>query len=367
MTEPDPSVPATMAAVLLTGHGGYEKLDYRTDVATPVPGPGQVLIEVGAAGINNTDINTRIGWYSKSVTDATDAGGGAGFGADTDDDGSWTGDPLRFPRIQGADCCGRIVATGPGVDRDRTGHRVLVRSLQPDRNSDRPMACVTLGSELDGAFAQYTVCDERDALMIDSDWSDVELASLPCAYSTAEAMLHRGGVGAERVLITGASGGVGSAAIQLAKRRGAEVIAVAGSAKADGVAALGADRVVERERELLDQIDRDSVDVVLDLVAGPGFGSLLEALRAGGRYVTSGAIAGPIVDLDVRTLYLKDLSFFGSTYQPDEIFENLVFYVEAGEIRPVVAGTYPLADIVEAQQEFLDKRHVGKLVLVPPR
>lgn len=359
------TVPSQMAAVLLTGHGGYECLEYRTDVPTPTPGAGQVLIQVGGAGVNNTDINTRIGWYSKSVTDGTDAGGGAGFDGLDESDGSWSGEPLRFPRIQGADCAGRIVAVGAGVADDRVGERVLVRSVQPLRDSADPMACRTMGSEYDGAFAQFLVTDGVDALPVRTDLDDVALAAIPCAYSTAEGMLHRASVGAERVLITGASGGVGSAAVQLAKRRGAEVIAMAGATKRAAVAALGADQVIDRAADLRHAID-GTVDVVLDVVAGPVFTGLLDVLRVGGRYATSGAIAGPLVELDVRTLYLKDLSFFGSTYQPDEVFENLVSYVEAGEIRPVVAATYPLADVVVAQQDFLAKSHVGKLVLIPP-
>ena len=107
-------IPQTMQAVLLTGNGGFEKLVYRSDVLVPVPGPKEVLIQVGAAGINNTDINTRIGWYSKSVSSATDQGGMEGYSTLNRDDASWQGVSLAFPRIQGADCCGRIVAVGEG-------------------------------------------------------------------------------------------------------------------------------------------------------------------------------------------------------------------------------------------------------------
>src|SRR5690606_22304655 len=97
-----------MAAVLLTGHGGLEKLEYRTDVPIPRPAADEVLIQVGAAGVNNTDINTRIGWYSKGVTAETGAGGAAGFESVDAADAAWSGTALRFPRIQGADVCGRI-------------------------------------------------------------------------------------------------------------------------------------------------------------------------------------------------------------------------------------------------------------------
>jgi NADPH:quinone reductase-like Zn-dependent oxidoreductase len=358
--------PTTMTAVLLTGHGGLEMLEYREDVPVPVPGADEVLIRVAAAGVNNTDINTRTGWYSKAVTGATESGGAGGFDKVDDADASWSGIPLTFPRIQGADCCGRIVAVGAEVDPARIGERVIVRTMQRHAVRDRAFATTTLGSEFDGAFAQYMKTPSPEAYRIECDWSDVEIASIPCAYSTAENMLHRSGCGPERVLITGASGGVGSAAVQLAKRRGARVIAISGAAKAGDVLALGADRVIDRDADLAAELGRDSVDLAVDLVAGPGWPQLLDVLRVGGRYVTSGAIAGPLVELDVRTLYLKDLTFYGCTYQDDEVFENLVGYIERGEIRPLVAKTYPLSDIREAQQDFLAKRFTGKLVLVPP-
>ncbi|MDH3532384.1 MAG: alcohol dehydrogenase family protein [Gammaproteobacteria bacterium] len=356
------SIPAKMAGVQLMGHGDVDQLVYRTDIPVPQPAADEVLIRVGAAGINNTDINTRIGWYAKSVRGAT---GETAKQTEDIEGGSWSGAAMKFPRIQGLDCCGTVVAVGAGVDAGRIGDRVLVRPMQSLHDADNPYAFVTFGSEMDGAFAQYAKVASRQALAVDCDWSDVELASLPCAYSTAEGMLTRAGVGAERVLITGASGGVGSAAVQLAKRRGAEIVAVAAEAKAADVRALGADRIVFRGQSIRQAVRNVSIDVVIDIVGGPQWPELCDVLRAGGRYVTSGAIAGPIVELDLRTLYLKDLTLFGSTYQPDEIFTNLIGYVERDEIRPVVAKTYPLKDIVVAQQEFLAKRHTGKLVLLP--
>ena len=359
-------IPETMAAVLLTGHGGFDKLAYHTDVPVPVPGKGEVLIRVGAAGINNTDINTRIGWYSKSITDDTNQVASTGLETSDQADASWAGVPLTFPRIQGADCCGRIVSVGESVDRKRIGDRVIIRNMLRTYVNYRPFECWTLGSECDGAFAQYVKAPANETFAVRCDWKDVELASIPCAYSTAENMLHRSGLNTgERVLVTGASGGVGSAAVQLAKRRGAEVLAVAGSDKAEAVAALGADRVIPRGRELKKAVASDSLDLVVDLVAGSQWTELLDGLKRGGRYAVAGAIAGPLVELDVRTLYLKDLTFFGCTFQEDVVFQNLVRYIEDGEIRPVVAGVYPLDRIVEAQRVFLEKKFVGKLVLLP--
>lgn len=358
-----PIIPERMAAVQLVGHGGPDKLVYRQDLPTPVPDAGEVLIKVAAAGINNTDINTRVGWYSKKVTTATGALDAAG--ADEADAG-WTGAAFRFPRIQGADCCGRIVAVGEGVDPARIGERVIVRTMMPSRAGDRPFDLSTFGSECDGAFAQYAKAPAAESYRVDCSWSDAELASIPCAYSTAENLLHRSGVGRERLLVTGASGGVGSAAVQLAKRRGAHVTAVAAQAKAAEVRALGADAVIDRNADMVAAVGRESIDVVIDMVAGPSWPTLLDVLKRGGRYAVAGAIAGPLVELDVRTLYLKDLTLFGCTFQEDVVFENLVRYIEAGEIRPVVARTYALSEIARAQQDFLAKAFVGKLVLLPP-
>ena len=346
----------------LTGYGDDDQLEYVTDAPVPSPGPNEVLIKVAAAGVNNTDINTRIGWYAREITTGSTDTAGA---ADEQEAASgWAGE-IDFPRIQGADACGRIVAVGEGVDPARIGERVIVATLQ-DAYSDEPWQCITWGSEKDGGFAQYAIGHDTETFAVDCDWTDIELASIPCAYSTAEGMLHRIDLGAERVLITGASGGVGSAAVQLAKRRGAEVVAMAGASKADAVAELGADQVVDREADLLEMFGENSFDVIVDVVAGPFWAQATRLLKVGGRYITAGAIAGPIVELDVRDLYLKDLTLKGSTYQDPEVFPNLVGYIERGEIRPMIAATYPLAEIVEAQQAFLDKGFVGKIVLVHP-
>ncbi len=352
--------PTTMRAMVLTGHGGMDRLAWHTDWPVPKPGPGEVLVRVKAASVNNTDINTRIGWYSKVVRGDTNTGGAQGFADIDDTDSSWAGKPLHFPRIQGADICGVIAAVGDGVDGSRIGRRVLIRALQNHPADSAGGDLQTIGSESDGGFAEYTVCRTRDALDVPEGWSDLDLASIPCAWSTAEGMLVKAGVGlGEDVLITGASGGVGSAAIQLVKRRGASVTAMAGAAKADAVKALGANAVWPRGAE----IPKQRFDVVVDLVGGPAWPTLLDGLKTGGRYVTSGAIAGPIVELDLRTLYLRDLTLLGSTRQPDHIMPDLITYIARGEITPRVAAVYPLEQLREAQTTFLDKGYVGKIAI----
>ncbi len=364
-------LPKTMQAVQLVGHGGLEKLVYRHDVPLPDIKDNEMLINVRAAGVNNTDINTRIGWYSKSVTTDTNQGGAAGFDDVDTGDATWSGKALSLPRIQGADCTGYVAAVGSAVDDGWIGRRVMARPMMADPLNDDPFACYTIGSECDGAFAQFTAVPASEVFPINSSWSDVEIASIPCAYSTAENMLHRANLGAETVLITGASGGVGLAAVQLAKRRGAHVIAiagaVAGASKAAAVQSWGADRVIDRGTDLLEALGNNAVDLVVDLVAGDSWPKLLDILKSGGRYVTSGAIAGPLVTLDVRTLYLKDLTLIGATCQERIVFENLIKYIERGEIKPAIAAVFPLAEIHKAQTMFLDKNFVGKIVLeVPP-
>ncbi|MGY8873432.1 MAG: alcohol dehydrogenase family protein [Gammaproteobacteria bacterium] len=351
-----------MSAVLTTGHGGFDVLEHRNDVQVPTPESDQVLLRVLGAGINNTDINTRTAWYSKSVRDETNSDDSKGL----DDDGSWSGNPLNFPIIQGADCCGEIVAVGDDIDIKRIGERVLVRTMQQYAVDYRPFECWTMGSECDGAFAQYMVAFSDESYKIESNWSDIELASIPCAYSTAENLLERSNVkNSEVVLITGASGGVGSAAIQLAKRRGAKVIAIASAEKINDVKKIGADTVIKRGESLNGVLEAESVDVVIDLVAGGQWAELLDVLKKGARYAAAGAIAGPIVELDIRTLYLKDLTLMGCTFQDGQVFKNLIGYIERNEIKPLVAKSYPLKDIVNAQKDFLSKKYTGKLVLIP--
>lgn len=338
-----------MKAVLLRGHGGFDQLEYRDDVPVPSPAAGEVLISVGAAAVNNTDINTRIGWYSK--------------GSSAEDSG-WAGNALHFPRIQGMDACGRVVAVGAGVDPERIGERVLVDPLLRSHMPGAP--CGYLGSEWDGAFAEFVRVPAENACSISSELTDIELASFPCAYGTAENLLERARVATgESVIVTGASGGVGSATVQLARRRGARVIAIAGRSKAAAVQALGAREVLDRESDLIAQLGRESVDVAIDVAGGRQFPQLLEVLKRAGRYAVAGAIAGPIVELDLRTLYLKDLHLIGCTVLEPEVFRNLIGYIERGEIRALVSATYPLREIVAAQKDFLAKAHVGKIVLTP--
>ena len=344
------NLPKTMRGVWLTGHGGLEKLELHDDIPVPNPGSRDVLIRVAAAGVNNTDINTRTAWYSKKE------------GAS--DDASWSGEPLHFPRIQGADVCGRIVAVGNEIGAHRIGERVLIEPCIREVNGQMLEQPGYLGSECDGGFASYTVVASRHAYRINSQLTDTELASFPCSYSTAENLLTRSNTKAgDIVLVTGASGGVGSAAVQLARARGAQVIAVTSPTKADDVRRLGAGQTLTREDSIVEKLGQDSVDVVIDLVGGTQWPELLDVLRPGGRYAVAGAIGGHMVELDIRTLYLKDLSLFGCTVLEPRVFTNLITAIEDGDVIPVVAKTFPLEQIAAAQTEFMSKKHTGKIVL----
>ena len=353
----------SMWAVVTTGNGGYDKLDYRQE-PIPVPQKGEVLLKVLAAGVNNTEINTRLGWYSSSVTSDTNATADSQEeSAEQKADGGWN-KATPFPFIQGTDCCGEVIQAEDSV---LIGKRVLVRACMRPNGYD-VMDNVWMASDFDGAFAQYVKVPAGEVFPVDTDWSDAELATIPCAYGTSENMLHRANLKAgETVLIPGASGGVGSATVQLAKRRGAKVIALTSKGKEDQLKSIGADLILDRNVDLIAALGDSSVDVVVDNVAGPNFPTMLKVLKRGGRYVSSGAIAGPIVDLDMRDMYLKDISLIGSTAWDEPIFPNLIGYIERGEIKPLLAKTFPLKDIAKAQAEFLEKKHFGNFVLIPPK
>lgn len=356
-----------MQAIVLTGHGGIDKLVHHTDWPVPELNNTDVLIKVGACGMNNTDVNTRSGWYSKAVTEATTGGAHATVDSEAP---TWGGAPIVFPRIQGADVCGTIAAIGANVDTRLMGKRVIADCWL--RDWDQPMkreSAGYFGSECDGGFAEYAKIDYRNVGVITSDLSDAELATFSCSYTTAEGMLSRANVTEhDTVLITGASGGVGSALIQLAKRRGAVVVGLASETKHDDLKKLGADFLLPRTPKdisaALKQVTgKETVSVLADIVGGGAFPTLLDTLERGGRYTCSGAIAGPMVQLDLRTLYLRDLTFTGSTIVPPNIFKDIIGYIERGEIRPALAATYPLQDLAKGQQAFIDKLHSGNIVV----
>jgi NADPH:quinone reductase-like Zn-dependent oxidoreductase len=353
-------LPQTMKAVVLTGHGGLDKLQYM-DVAVPVPAADEVLIEVHACGMNNTDVWVREGAY----------------GTDDDPDAvaSWRrGKPtLKFPRIQGADTVGRIVAVGADIDPARLDERVMVDFSIYNTESDSLADIDYIGHGADGGYAEYCKVPAENAHHVDSSMSDAELATFCCAYLTGEHMLDRARVAAgERVLISGGAGGVGGGLIQLCRARGAIPYAITSSNKAAAVSALGAEGVARRDQgnwveQVKTMLRGEPIDVVADVVAGPLFRDLINLLRPEGRYTTAGAFAGPVVELDLRTLYLKHLEIHGSSQGTRQAFARLVDYIESGKISANLFATYRLSEFHAAQTNFMAKGYVGKLVVMPDR
>lgn len=346
-----------MRAVLLTGYGGLDQLEYRKDVSIPDLEADDALIQVGACGVNNTDIWTREGAYGREDDPKAVSG--------------WHQEPMQFPRIQGADIVGRIEAVGSNVSLSRVGERVIVDPSLYTGDEDGLLETSFMGSERDGGFAEFTTVPAENAHPINSPLSDAELATFPTAYVTGEHMLNRARLrNGETILITGASGGVGSGLVQLAHLRGARVVAIVGSGKEEKMHQLGAEIVVTRATDnfyeaVTEAVGGQPIDVVADVVGGPMFPVLLRLLRKQGRCVTAGAIAGPTVPLDLRPVYLKHLEIIGSTLGTHQEFADLVSYIEAGKLKPLLAKTYALEHIKQAQREFKSKQFFGKLVVVP--
>lgn len=353
-------LPDTMKAVVLTGHGDLDRLRYM-DYPLPAIAADEVLIEVHACGMNNTDVWVRQGAY--------------GTDEDPDAVASWRrGQPtLSFPRIQGADTVGEIVAVGTEITENRIGERVMVDFSIYNTETDSLADIDYIGHGRDGGYAEYCAVPSVNAHRIDSNLSDAELATFCCAYLTGEHMLDRARVAAgERVLISGAAGGVGGGLIQLCRARGAIPYAITSADKADSVSALGAEAVVLRDQgdwvaELRSQLQGKAIDVVADVVAGPLFRDLINILRPEGRYTTAGAFAGATVELDLRTVYLKHLEIHGSSQGTRKAFQRLLNYIESGRVSPNLFATYPLSEFHQAQTEFMAKKYIGKLVVMPDR
>lgn len=375
MSSESGTVPKVMRAMVLTGYGGVDRLEMRQDYPVPQVQEGEVLIRVGACGINNTDINLRTRWYDRAGSEAVseEVGlKGVSLGIATNETAaSWNTEAVHFPRIQGAAVVGRIAAVGAGIDAGQIGQRVILDPQVRDLSLPlRAQLVAYLGGDRDGGFAEYLAIPADNAHPVNCELSDAELATFPTSYDTAEEMLVRTRLTAgETVVITGAAGGVGTALIQLAKVRGARVIAIAGSGKEERLREIGADAVVARDKgDVLAAVQAitgpQGADVVVDVVGGEMFGTLLKMLSRGGRYASAGAIAGPVQQIDLRDLIYKDLEMYGITCPVPETFRGIVHLAETGQIKPLVEKTYPLENLREAQTEFVKRRHVGKLVIV---
>ncbi|MEU1493159.1 zinc-binding dehydrogenase [Streptomyces sp. NPDC005776] len=347
-------VSETMRAVRIAEHGGPEVLE-PTEVAVPAPRAGEVLVRVAAVALNNTDLWTREGAYGRP--------------GDPEALSGWRG-PIDFPRIQGADVAGRVVAVGPGGDQNLVGRRVVVDPAIYDTEGPDANPVGLMGSERDGGYAEYvTAPAERVHDVTESPLTDDQLATLPTAYGTALGMIERGRLReGETALVSGASGGVGLALVQIARARGARVVAVSSGSKVEAVREAGAHAVVDRAGDVAEQVRAaapDGIDVALDVVAGDLVGDGLPLLREGGRWVVAGALGGYDVTFDVRRLYLHNAQVIGSAMHTPTHFGLLMELARQGGIQPVVAATFPLEQAARAQAELARREHVGKIVMRP--
>lgn len=365
-------IPQTMAAALLTAHGGIDAITYREDVPTPAPDPGQVLVRVTATAKNNTDRKVREGAYStREAGEVTSfhLGGAPG---------------LSFPRIQGADVVGRVATVGEGVDPGRVGERGLLDfNIYRGERRDINLTPDYYGHGADGGYAEYVaVPSEQFHAVDDPDLADAELAALGmCSYQTALRMLRAAEVGrGDRVLVTGASGGVGTALIQLCRILGAVPYALSTPDKDAALRALGAEDVLDRaEPETLSRRAARAtggrpIDAVMDLVGGAMTDRFIDAMtfdmtaRATyPRLSIAGASGGNLTEVMWTRVYLFQVRILGVSHGTREDAEELVGWIRERRLRPVLHATFPLSKIRAAEAYFADRGSgfVGKIAIVP--
>lgn len=372
MAEAARQVPKMMSAMLLTGHGDVDKLQYRQDVTTPKPGVGQVLVQVTATAKNNTDRKAREGLYpTKGKEEVTSFAMG----------GSPT---LTFPRIQGADIAGRVVAVGEGVDAARIGERGLLDfNIYADERRDINLTPDYYGHGADGGYADFVaVPADQFHHVPNPELRDAELAAMGmCSYQTAYHMMTSANVSAgERVLVTGASGGVGTALIQLCRIVGAIPYAVSQPDKADALLALGAEAVIDRGdlstfvERVLATTDGKPIDAVMDLVGGQMTDLFIDTMivdmqgrNSYPRLSIAGASGGNISEIMWTRVYLYQVQIFGVSHGTREEAEQLIEWIRSGALKPVLHGAFKLSDLHNAERYFVNRgsNYLGKIVIVP--
>jgi NADPH:quinone reductase-like Zn-dependent oxidoreductase len=336
-----------MRAVVLTGFGGTEMLHHESDWPDPIAGDGQLRVRVTACGVNNTDIWTRLGAY--------------GTGADPSAAAGPRRRSIAFPRIQGADAVGVVESVGPGVDAGLIGKRVLVDPVIRDSPDDL-LTARYLGSDLDGGFAEFVVVPRSNVLELPDGLDDAHASTLATAAGTAIRMIERAGLPAgSRVVVTGATGGVGTSLVQIASALGFDVTAATRRLHlTDRIAELGAHRVVDPSAIT----EEDAFDGAFDVVAGPGVPRLLASLRRGGTYVNAGASGGAVMELDMRSVYLGHLSVLGTSLFTASDLRAALDLVARGKLTPVLDTAYPLDLLADAQRHFTQLPRFGNLAVL---
>ncbi|MDF9433369.1 zinc-binding dehydrogenase [Chromohalobacter israelensis] len=368
----DEGLPDAMAAMLLTGHGGIDKLVYRQDVPVPRPAHGEVLVQVTATAKNNTDRKAREGLYpTKDKGDTTSFQIG---GAPT----------LTFPRIQGADVAGRVVAVGEGVSEERIGQRGLLDfNIYADDRPDINLTPDYYGHGADGGFTEYVAVPSAQFHTVDNpELADAELAAMGmCSYQTALHMLNAANVQAgERVLVTGASGGVGTALIRLCRIMGAIPYALSQPDKAASLMALGAEAVLDRTdmedfTEKVKALTQGApIDAVMDLVGGEMTDRFIDTMifdmtrrTTYPRLSIAGASGGNLSEIMWTRIYLYQVQIFGVSHGTRDEAEQLVDWIRTGQLTPVLHAAFKLSELHDAERYFVNRNsnYLGKIVIVP--
>jgi alcohol dehydrogenase len=327
-----------MRAVAIDAHGGLEQVRLRTDWPEPVAGPGQAVVDVKACGLNYLDIFVLHGM---------------------------PGLPVEMPRIPGGDIAGVVHSVGAGVSRDWVGRRVLV---DPHIKSGG-----ALGENGNGGLCEEIAVDAANLIHLPDAVTFEQAASLPIAYGTAyRMMITRGHVQpGELVLILGASGGVGTGCVQIAKNLKARVIVCASSAgKLRRLQELGADHVIDYTKEDFSKraweiSGKKGVDVLVNYTGGDTWVPSLRSLARHGRLLTCGATAGFDPKTDIRYIWRREVNIIGANGWTRQDLEALLVEVERGSIKPIIHGVYPLAESREAMRVMEDREVFGKIIVVP--
>ena len=327
-----------MRAVAIAAHGGLEQVKLHTDWPEPAAGPGQAVVQVKACGLNYLDIFVLQGM---------------------------PGLPVTMPRIPGGDVAGAVHSVGSGVDRDWIGRRVLIDPhIKPHG---------ALGENGNGGLCERIAVEAENLIPMPDAVSFEQAASLPIAYGTAHRMMiTRGRVQAgELVLILGASGGVGTGCVQIAKNLGARVIACASSSeKLRRLTELGADHVIDYTKDDFSKraweiSGRRGVDVLVNYTGGETWVPSLRTLARHGRLLTCGATAGFDPKTDIRYIWRREVDIVGANGWTRADLEALLIEVARGSIKPVIDRVLPLADSAEAMRLLLDREVFGKVIVTP--
>ena len=327
-----------MRAVAVNAHGGLDQVTLRSDWPEPTAGPGQAVVEVKACGLNYLDIFVLQGM---------------------------PGLPVEMPRIPGGDIAGVVHSVGAGVAREWIGRRVLIDPhIKPGG---------ALGENANGGLCERIAVEAENLIHMPDAVTFEQAASLPIAYGTAyRMMITRGQVQAgELVLILGASGGVGTGCVQIAKNMKARVIACASSAeKLRRLQELGADHVIDYTKEDFSKkaweiSGKRGVDVLVNYTGGDTWVPSLRTLARHGRLLTCGATAGFDPKTDIRYIWRREVNIVGANGWTRADLEALLVEVERGTIKPVIDRVFPLAESAEAMRLLQDREVFGKVIVCP--